>query len=636
MFKINQEHNQERLFSTAKNLSSTAKRVLKEHWSTLFFLHIFLKINEEEFAELYSDKFSRPNKPVNELVSLLIMKELFQWTDEETRDAYLFDFRVANAIGKEEIGQDTLAERTLRYFRQRLLVYEEETGIDLLKKVFRDIRDDLMEVFKISGGLQRIDTTFIEANIKRLTRLDLFVRVLHNFVRDLPKEERETLPEHIGAFHSDKKLNLSYKLKGKDVAAKLKELAEAILLLKTKYYHTPYRSLQSYSHLRRVLEEQCAIITEIQDEESVPPKEEDDDDDDRAWYPIKKLGLQSDDDRYDAEEGKLDTDTEEKSEETREDDTPQNNAEDDEYDGTGVPEIKCKSGADVPSDALQNPHDDEATYRRKRGEEHVGYKMSVSETCDPSNPFQVITSVDLYKNNTEDAELLRHNISDLAFATAVEDILLDGGFSDEEVESLLDSLDISLHYSGIRGVQVSDEKITVGMAFFDGHNMICCPCGYQPYEQSYSETNQRYYGRMAKSICDNCPMHANCFIDERQQYYSYGFYQRELIVNRRREKLKDKEYRKYVQRRAGIESTINQMTCRSGKGTRYCGVNRVKQSQILQGIGCNLKRVVAYARAQEKERRKKGSDFSSAVVAVSCPQKLLSVPFEASATAVAV
>ena len=46
----------------------------------------------------------------------------------------------------------------------------------------------------------------------------------------------------------------------------------------------------------------------------------------------------------------------------------------------------------------------------------------------------------------------KHNISDLAFATAVEDILLDGGFSDEEVESLLDSLDISLHYSGIRGV----------------------------------------------------------------------------------------------------------------------------------------------------------------------------------------
>lgn len=547
MFKSNQDHNQERLFSTAKGMTSTARSVLEEHWSSLFYQHIFLGINEEKFAELYSDKSSRPNKPVNELVSLFIMKELFQWTDEETRDAYFFDLRVNNAIGKEDIGQDSLAERTLRYFRQRLDVYEEETGVDLMNEVFKDIRDDLMEVFKINGNLQRIDSTFIEANIKRLTRLDLFVRVLHNFVRDLPNEERETLPEQIAAFHSDKKLNLSYKLKGKDVATKLEELAQMILLLKTKYHDTPYNSLQSYSHIRRVLEEQCTILTEIKDKESVPPNEEDNDED-RAWYPIKKRGVQTDDDRNNTEAepeaGELDTGTKEKSEDTQRDDTgaevmpitgcgnddtledgtedkdkPQDDAEGEEHDEMGVPEITFKSGADVPSDALQNPHDDEATYRRKRGDGHIGYKMSVSETCDPSNPFQVLTSVDLCRNNTEDAELLRRNIGDLAFVTAVEDILLDGGFADEEVESLLDSLHISLHYSGIRGVQVSDEKITVGMAFFDGYTMICCPCGYQPYEQSYSETNQRYRGRMAKSICGNCPKQGTCFVNERQDYY---------------------------------------------------------------------------------------------------------------------
>jgi len=632
MFMLNNDHNQEKLFSTAKSLSSTAKRVLENHWSTLFYVHIFLNINEEDFEDLYSDKASRPNKPVNELIALHILKELFQWTDEETRDAYLFDFRVNNAMGKEEIGQDTLAERTLRYFRQRLLVHEDETGDDLLKKVFDDVRDTLMEIFEISGVLQRADTTFIEANIKRLTRLDLFVRVLHNFVRDLPKEERETLPEHIAAFHSDKKLNLTYKMKGKGVEAKLKELAKALLLLKTKYRDTPYHSLQSYSHLRRVLEEQC-VIPDMKDKESIPPKEEDDEsDEDREWYSVKKLGVQSEDEP-DAEEGAVNADPKEESEDTPQDDSE---AEGNDQGGEPVQEIQFKKGGEVPSDALQNPHDDEATYRVKRREEHIGFKMGVSETCDPSNPFQLITNVDVCTNNTEDAVFLKRFIDDLAFAAAVEDILLDGGFSDEEVESLLDSLHISLHFTGIRGVSVSADKVTVGMAFFDDHTMICCPSGYQPYHQSYSEAKERYYGRMAKTVCGNCPKRAKCFVDERKHYYSYGFYHRELIVSRRREKLKDEEYRKFVQRRAGIESTINQMTCRSGKQTRYCGVSRVKQSQILQGIGCNLKRVVAYSHAQEKEKRKKGLISSSSVSVGSCAQHSLDSPFDHSANSAAV
>jgi len=52
----------------------------------------------KKFGRLYHDGYSRPNKPVNELVSLEIIKHLLGLSDEQLEHAYLFDFRVRNAL----------------------------------------------------------------------------------------------------------------------------------------------------------------------------------------------------------------------------------------------------------------------------------------------------------------------------------------------------------------------------------------------------------------------------------------------------------------------------------------------------------------------------------------------------------
>ena len=71
MFKAN---NQLQLFSFENELGKKQRKVLegsKEKW----FYHLILKnINEMDFRGLYSDKASRPNAPVNVLVSALILK----------------------------------------------------------------------------------------------------------------------------------------------------------------------------------------------------------------------------------------------------------------------------------------------------------------------------------------------------------------------------------------------------------------------------------------------------------------------------------------------------------------------------------------------------------------------------------
>ena len=40
-------------------------------------------IDEERFSVLYSSKASRPNAPVNVIIGALIIKELFDYSDDE-------------------------------------------------------------------------------------------------------------------------------------------------------------------------------------------------------------------------------------------------------------------------------------------------------------------------------------------------------------------------------------------------------------------------------------------------------------------------------------------------------------------------------------------------------------------------
>lgn len=52
-------------------------------WAKIFADKIFPAIDEKRFSVLYSDKASRPNTPVNVIVGALIIKELFDYSDDD-------------------------------------------------------------------------------------------------------------------------------------------------------------------------------------------------------------------------------------------------------------------------------------------------------------------------------------------------------------------------------------------------------------------------------------------------------------------------------------------------------------------------------------------------------------------------
>lgn len=136
--------------------------------------------------------------------------------------------------------------------------------------------------------------------------------------------------------------------------------------------------------------------------------------------------------------------------------------------------------------------------------------------------------------------------------------------------------------------------MSVAEAEFDGHEMVACPEGHQPFEHEFTEDNQRHRGRMDKAICANCPRKDDCFVEERQDYFSYGFYHRHLEVAEQRAKAADPDGEPDLTLRAGAESMINEVTHRTGKRATSTGNITVKNAAIARAIGTNIKRVARY------------------------------------------
>ena len=70
----------------------------------------------------------------------------------------------------------------------------------------------------------------------------------------------------------------------------------------------------------------------------------------------------------------------------------------------------------------------EATYRLKGGHGYKGYGVNVTETCDPANPLQLITNVQVAPNNTEAAALLATAVPALKARMALDILHTDGAY----------------------------------------------------------------------------------------------------------------------------------------------------------------------------------------------------------------
>lgn len=133
---------------------------------------------------------------------------------------------------------------------------------------------------------------------------------------------------------------------------------------------------------------------------------------------------------------------------------------------------------------------------------------------------------------------------------------------------------------------------TLSLAEFewDDSELLACPAGHEPLEQSHIEKDRISF-RMAKDHCDNCEYRESCRIEEKQQFYSYEFWERKLEIAKRRARVVQPASQAFLNQRAGAESMINEVFHKTGKRTKFTGKIKVKNAAIATAIGTNLKRV---------------------------------------------
>ena len=154
-------------------LTAREQKALEKSWAKVFADEIFPAIDEKRFSVLYSDKASRPNTPVNVIVGALIIKELFDYSDDEMVENLMLDFRIQYALHTTSFEEQPLSDKTLSRFRKRCYDYETLHNKDLYHACVKDLSASIAKLMGISGKVRRMDSMMIESNIRKLSRMEL-------------------------------------------------------------------------------------------------------------------------------------------------------------------------------------------------------------------------------------------------------------------------------------------------------------------------------------------------------------------------------------------------------------------------------------------------------------------------------
>jgi len=185
--------------------------------------------------------------------------------------------------------------------------------------------------------------------------------------------------------------------------------------------------------------------------------------------------------------------------------------------------ITLREPKEVAADSLQSPHDPEATYREKNGERYRGYVANISETCNPENPVQLITSVQTASNNTDDGQLLAQSLDEQAErGHKVEKMTVDGGYTGPKAEDVCDAHGTELHPSRLRGGKSKGKKW--GLEKYDWQltddgvpEQVGCPHG-QLIILEPGRKEGRLLARFESDACADCPFfRKQCRVEPRRR-----------------------------------------------------------------------------------------------------------------------
>lgn len=514
MFKKNNKHLQATFFDVDAMLGESQKKAYLESRERWFYELVFKKIDESLFAPLYSDEMSRPNAPINTMVSALIIQSNSRWSFSFLMRQIRFDLLTRKAIGLTTMDEVPFCEATLFNFQNRLLEYEVTTGVKLIEQLFDGLTAEQLKTLKIKTDIQRCDSLQVESNIRTYSRIQLLIEVLLRVFRVLTDDDKKRFATIFEPYNGKTSGQYVYKIEHANFASELEQLCAAYGALRETVQAT-YGQTDIARIFTRVFEEH---FTTTNDKMFVKPSSE------------------------------------------------------------------------LHSGCLQSPDDEDATYRKKRGESYRGNILTATETCNPENAVQLITDVHVTANNRDDSAELNDRLDEIKRKTPeVKTFFTDGGYGSEANDDKMKKMEITQIQTAIRGRE-SAVEITITKKEKDAYE-VCCP--FQ-FSTDVHQGKKRWKAKMNSVKCEACLLYASCHSVIQKTCRVIYFDEQDVLKQKRHRSILSLpvELRKL---RANVEATMREFSRKTEGGKlKVRGLFKAELFAQTAAIGINFGRVYRF------------------------------------------
>jgi len=255
------ESQQISFFDSTFGLTERELKRLKGSWAETFSAKVFPLINEQRFSVLYSDNpASRPNTPVNINMGLLMLKAMFDLTDDEAFESILFDIRFQYALRTTSFDEQPISQNSLSNFRRLVYQYNLEHGVDLIQEEIESHAKAFAKMLKIGGDTMRMDSLMISSSCKNLSRLELIYSCIERVIKDIAEQIPDKMPGKFAMYLKEGNRNeVIYRSKDAALTDKLQSSITDALELYTIFSGSEISNCDSFLLLRRMLGEQANI-----------------------------------------------------------------------------------------------------------------------------------------------------------------------------------------------------------------------------------------------------------------------------------------------------------------------------------------------------------------------------------------
>ena len=257
---------------------------------------------------------------------------------------------------------------------------------------------------------------------------------------------------------------------------------------------------------------------------------------------------------------------------------------------------------DVPpaSRMINSPHDVDARYTYKRSSSWIGYKVQVTETCDPALPH-LITDVETTPATTPDREQLPLIHRALARKGLLpREHLVDAGYPDGEILATSQSE----HGVTVVGPVPPDQQWQAQAG--EGFDVSCfvidwdeqraiCPAGHASVTWTPSRDNRgkdMINIQFARRDCQACPQRVACTTSRTGRRLSVRPQEQHLALQAARQFQATPAFKEQYDARAGVEGTLSQgLRVCDLRRARYIGLAKTRLQHVLTAAALNVIRV---------------------------------------------